>query len=117
MMNLLESYRRQRAKRLFPKEKKKFWYCYEFNEYQYKLFKAGEPYSRREIELPCETFLVDHLSGVPQEGMVIPCQKLDGWIAYYRVTKVDMYSSPGSDFASWDDGKIIDLRLVRCERA
>lgn len=114
-MNLLELFRQRRARRLFPKEKRRFWYCGELYNYQYELYKAGKSHSARDVQLPCETFLVNRLE-TPKKGMVVSCQKLNGWIAYYKVTDVDMYSSPGSDFASWDDGKVIDLRLVRCER-
>ncbi len=116
-MNLLESVRQQRARRLFAKEVEKFWYCGRFNSYQYDLYKAGKLHSAAAITLPCEEFLINPFDGnTPKEGMVIPCQKLHGWIAYYKVTKVGMYSSRGSDFAHWDNGEIIDLRLVRCER-
>lgn len=114
--SLLEPLYQQRARRFFPKKVKKFHHRIEFYNYQYELCKAGKPFKAHDIELPNEMFMFSPYSWVVQVGKVIPCQKLRGWVAYYMAMKVDMYSSRGSDFASWDDGKIVDLQLVRCER-
>ena len=116
MTSLLERFHQWRARRLFAKKKKDFWYCGEFYYHQYRLYTAGLPWRSTELVLPCETFLVDPYDEKPTVGLIIHCQRLQGWVAYYKVTKVGMYSSPGSDFASWDDGKRIDMKFIECYR-
>lgn len=115
-MKMVEWFHRRRARQLFAKKVKDFWYCGEFYFYQHKLYLAGQPWGASEIVLSCETFLVDPYDETPKVGMIIHCQRLQGWVAYYKVTKVDWYSSAGSDFASWDDGRIIDLQFIQCYR-
>ncbi|GAI49782.1 unnamed protein product, partial [marine sediment metagenome] len=91
----------------------------EFYNYQYELMKQGKPWSGKEIKLPCETFLVNPFVNYNQirEGAVLPCIRTNGWIGFYLVTDKRRYSSAGSDFASWDDGYGINLKLHHCERA
>ncbi len=119
-MGLRELLAERRARRLFPKKKERFWYCGAFFDYQYELYKKGKPWKRKEIELPCETFLVNPFNDaggrIPEVGDILPCIKANGWIGYYLVAKKWRYSSAGSDFASWDDGYEINLKLHHCER-
>lgn len=49
----------RRARRLFPKEKKEVWYSWEFWDYQYNERKAGRPWKPEDLNLPCDTFLID----------------------------------------------------------
>lgn len=111
----------RRARKLFPKKKGKFWYCGAIYDYSYELHRASKPWRTKELELPCETFLINPYSDaggkIPEVGDIAPCVKLDGWIGYYEVTKRWRYSSAGSDFASWDDGYEVNLRLHHCVRA
>lgn len=117
-MKLREYLVKRRARKLFPKQKSNFWYCGEFYGYQYQLYQAKKPWKSTEIELPCETFLVNPFQnhGKIKEGSILPCIKLNGWLGFYEVTKSWYYSSPGSDFASWDDGKNINLELHHIEK-
>ena len=121
--NLRESIAARRAKNLFPKAKKKYWYCYEFHDYQYKLMKAKKPWKSSEITLPCEVFVFNpwYTNGrLPEVGDIIPCIQLDGWVGLYEVTKKYKYESAKSmwaDLASWDDGYNIDLELHHCGKA
>lgn len=117
---LKEFFAKRRVRKLFPKIKEKFWYCGEIYTYSYDLDRAGKPSKTSEMELPCEKFIINPYSDaggkVPQVGDIIPCIKIDGWIGFYLVTKKDWYSHYG-DFAMWDDGKAVDLKLHHCERA
>ncbi len=108
----------RRARKLIPKEKRDFWYCYEFYNYQYELSRAGKPWKSSELKFPCETLLLEPYRSKREikTGAILACIKLDGWIGYYEITKVWMYSSPGSDFAGWDDGKYVNLKFHHCER-
>ena len=109
---------KRRARRLFPAKKEAYWYCISFNEYQYSLMKQGLPFKSADIELPCETFLInpfyDH--GRITEGAILACMKVDGWVGYYLITKIE---GPGSwaDLLPWDDGTKADLVLHHVERA
>lgn len=120
-MKLREFFAERRARRLFPKKKERFWYCGEIYDYSHELLKAGKPYTTREMELPCDKFIINPYSDtggkIPKVGDIIPCIKSDGWIGFYLVTDKGRYSSAGSDFASWDDGYEINLKLHHCERA
>lgn len=119
-MGLRELFVERRARRLFPKKKERFWYCGEIYDYSYELHKAGKPHKTKEMELPCDKFLINPFSDaggkIPEVGDVVPCIKLDGWIGYYQVMKKWCYSSAGSDFAGWDDGYEVNLKLHHCER-
>ncbi|MBA7652473.1 hypothetical protein ES703_60307 [subsurface metagenome] len=119
-MGLRELVAERRAKCLFPKKKERFWYCGEFFDYQHGLYQQGKPWKSKEIELPCETFLInlvrDAEDKMPEVGDILPCIKLNGWVGFYEVTKKWRYSSAGSDFASWDDGYEINLKLHHCEK-
>lgn len=105
---------------LFPREKLHFWYCGEIYNYAYELQQHSKPYKTSEMGLPCERFLINPYSDaggkVPREGDIIPCIKLEGWIGYYIVTRKGWYSHYG-DFATWDDGKEVDLVLHHIEKA
>ena len=120
-MGLGELLAERRARRLFPKKKERFWYCGEIYDYSYELYKAGKPHKTKEMGLPCEKFLINPFSDaggkIPEVGDIVPCIKLDGWIGYYQVVKKWRYSSAGSDFAGWDDGYEVNLKLHHCERA
>ena len=119
-MGLIAYLQARRAKRLFPKEKKKFWYCGEIYTYSHELLRAGKPHKTSEMGLPCDKFIINPFSDsggrIPKEGDVIPCIKLNGWIGFYLVTHKGSYSSAGSDFAMWDDGYDVDLKFHHCER-
>lgn len=118
-MNILEYLAERRVRKLFPQRKDDFWYCWEFNEYQHQQMKQEKPWKSSELELPCEVFLVNPFKNYDRikEGSILPCIKLEGWIGYYQITKHWRYSSAGSDFASWDDGFNVNLKLHHCERA
>lgn len=118
-MGLKEFLAERQARKLFPKKKEGFWYCGEFYEYQYELYQAKKPWKSKELVLPCEKFLINWPQCYNQicEGAILPCIKLDGWIGFYLITKKWRYSSAGSDFASWDDGYEVNLKLNHCERA
>ncbi len=107
------------AKRHFPKKKKDFWYCGEFNDYQYKRQQQGKPWKTKELELPCDTFLINPFSNaggkVPDVGDIIPCIKLNGWIGFYEVTDKHNPHTWG-DYLPWDDGNQVDLRLHHVRR-
>lgn len=117
-MSIIHWFTSLRAIWLFPKVKKKFWYCGEINDYAYDLMKQGKPWKTSEMNLPCEKFLINPYSDsggkVPKVGDIIPCIKLYGWIGYYLVTNKGWLSHYG-DFALWDDGKAVDLRLHHIE--
>ncbi len=108
------------ARRYFPRVKKDFWYCGEIYHYSHELQQAGKPWKTSEMNLPCGKFIInpfrDSGGKIPNVGDIVPCIKLDGWIGFYKVTKKYMYSSPGSDFAMWDDGYHINLKLHHLER-
>ena len=110
----------RKARKLFPKKKENFWYCGRIYAYGCDLHRAGKPHGAKDMGLPCEKFLINPYSDaggkVPREGDIVPCIKLDGWIGYYLVTKRWMYSSPGSDFAPWDDGHYVNLKFHHCEK-
>jgi len=120
-MRLGELLAERRARRLFPKKKEGFWYCGEIYNYSCELHTAGKPYKTKEMGLPCEKFLINPFSDaggkIPEVGDIVHCIKLDGWIGYYQVVKKWRYSSAGSDFAGWDDGYEVNLKLHHCERA
>lgn len=120
-MGLRSYFAERQTKRMLPKKKERFWYCGEIYTYSYELMKTGRPWKTRELELPCETFLInpyrDSGGKIPEIGDIIPCIKLDGWIGFYLVTDKERYSSAGSDFASWDDGYEVDLKFHHCEKA
>jgi len=119
-MGLIAYLQARRIRRSFPRKKEKFWYCGEIFSYSCDLLKVGKPHKTKEMGLPCEKFLVNPYSGsgggIPKEGDVIPCIKLDGWIGYYEVIGKERYASAGSDFAGWDDGYEIDLKFHHCEK-
>lgn len=108
------------ARRHFPKKKERFWYCGAIYNYSYDLNRAGKPWKTKEMELPCEKFIINPYSDtggkIPRVGDILPCIKIDGWIGFYLVTRKGWYSHYG-DFAPWDDGKEVDLKLHHCERA
>ncbi len=118
-MGLTAFFRARVARRLFPKNKKNFWYCYAIYSHSYELRTVGKPHNVKDMGLPCEKFLInpyrDTGGKIPKEGDIIPCIKLKGWVGYYLVTKKWMYSSPGSDFACWDDGCYVNLKFHHCE--
>lgn len=120
-MGLRELLAERRARRLFPMRKERFWYCGEIYNYSYELCKAGKPYKTKEMGLPCEKFLINPYSDasgkIPEVGDILPCIRLNGWIGYYEVIKKWRYSSAGSDFASWDDGYEVNLKLHHCKRS
>lgn len=110
----------RKARRLFPKEVKDFWYCGKIYNYRYELYMAGKPHRMEDIELPCERFLINPYINAggkaPQVGDIIPCVKKDGWIGYYQVVRKYRYlGTTSDDFAPWDDGKAIDLKFHHCE--
>lgn len=111
----------RRVKKLFPKSKRKFWYCGEIYTYSCELQREGKPWRTREMGLPCDRFILNPFSDaggrIPEDGDIVPCIKVDGWIGFYQVSNKYRYSSAGSDFASWDDGYEVDLQLHHIERA
>lgn len=104
-----------------PKKVEDFWYCHEIFDYCYKLHQAGKPWKCNEIELPCETFLInpyaDEGGKIPEVSDIIPCIKIGNLVGYYLVTKKWRYASAGSDFAGWDDGYYVNLEFEHYERA
>ncbi len=117
-MGIKEFFAQRKAKKLFPKQVKDFWYCYEIYNYQHELKKQGKPWRTAEMGLPCEKLLINPYknSDLIRVGAILPLMKVDGWIGFYEITKKWMYSSPGSDFASWDDGSYVNLKLHHLER-
>lgn len=117
---LTERIAERRAKRLFPRVKEDFWYCGAIYMYRHKLYMAGKSHKMGEIELPCEEFLINPYQNaggkVPREGDIIPCMKVGEWVGCYLVTR-KWCPSPLGDFAEWDDGGYVNLRLHHCERA
>ncbi len=118
-MRILEFLAEKHARKLFPDSKKEFWYCYEFYEYQRYLRAQSKPYRSEEIELPCGTLLLNPYRNYSQirEGAILPLMKVGDWTGFYEITRRWMYASPGSDFASWDDGHYVNLKLHHCEKA
>ena len=112
---------RWKTRRRFPRVRKRFWYCGEMITYSSDLYREGKPCRTRDMELPCDRFIVNPYSDsggkIPKVGDILPCIKIDGLIGYYEVLEKRRYSSAGSDFAPWDDGYEIDLKLHHCERA
>ena len=98
------------ARRLFPSKKDNFWYC-----------GAAFNYEGSSRDLPVNKFILnpyrDTGGKIPEVGDIVPCIKLNGWIGFYKVIKKWRYSSAGSDFAMWDDGYEINLKLHHVERA
>lgn len=94
---------------IFPQEKRDFWYC-----------GAAFDYEGKSEDLPAENFFAlnpyrDSGGKVPEVGDIVPCMKKNGWIAFYEVTKKWNPHSWG-DYALWDDGYYINLKLHHVER-
>ncbi len=119
-MGLLTYLQAWKARSQFPKKKENFWYCGEIHDYKYELMKAGKPHKTKDMGLPCEKFIINPYSDVggkvPDEGDIIPCIRLNGWIGYYLVVKKWSWSSRGSDFAMWDDGYEVNMKFHHCEK-
>lgn len=116
-MCLREFLELRRVKKLFPKEKRNYWYSGDFHEYQHQLHDQGKPWKSDELELPCETFLVNPFKNHSQirRGTILPCIRIDGYVGYYEITKSEG-PGPWADLLPWDDGCHIDLRFHHCER-
>lgn len=119
-MGLRDYLQARRVGKSFPKEKEHFWYCGEIYTYANELREQGKPWRSSEMELPCDRFIINPFSDsggkIPKDGDILPCIKVDGWIGFYQVSNRHMYSSAGSDFASWDDGYSVDLKFHHCEK-
>lgn len=120
-MSLRNWLAKRKVEKMFPSEKNRFWYCGEIYNYAYELQREGKPWKTREMNLPCDRFIINPYSDaggkIPEVGDIVPCVKLEGWIGFYKVINKKSYSSPGSDFASWDDGFEVDLKLHHVELA
>jgi hypothetical protein len=108
----------EKARALFPEEMNDFWYCGEFNNHQKKLMEQGKPWHSGDLDLPCDTFLINPFSNYDEirEGAVLPCIQIERWVGYYQIIRKWRPTSWG-DYLPWDDGYHVNLKLDHCERA
>lgn len=118
----------------FPVEVKGYWYCERWQNYQRHLARSvGSEYfngwdKERLPDSPMDHPSVDgvmgfnpHRTGIignDRSGLVdclIPAIRIGDRVGLYRIVREPYYEfgGPHSDWATWDDGKHLDLRLAK----
>ena len=120
MKTLQEAIRKFRARKAMPKTVKKWWYCGEWCTYRSEMSVHEERRSAY-VEYPIEgKFMFNpHDTVLGNQDLVeglIPAYRHNGYIGLYKQVGHAYYGQgqgAHSDWASWDDGLNIDLRLVK----